>query len=816
MNSEKLQVKIGGMSCSFCAGTVSQACERMDGVSKASVSLAHEEALIEYDPNRVTPAAIKDTLLSLGYTVRDPKKVRSHEEQEAELLRERNRLLWTAGFTTVALGIMVSMWFNSHQPWFPWLMMGLALITVFGGGWHILIMAFQALRRGIFNQHVLMEFGAFAGLIGGFLGFFRPNFPSSEFFGVAIFVTAYHILSGYTSLLVRTRSSQAVNKLLDLQPPTARVVHDGKELEISIADVKLDDMVRVRPGEQIPVDGNVVEGQSDVNESLVTGESIPVEKSAGEQVIGGSVNGSGTLLLKVIHVGEESFLQRVVRYVEEARAMKPGILLLLDRILKVYVPVVVSFSAVAFIIWSLGAWLATGQADFTRAIFASLAVLVMGYPCALGMASPLAMIRGGGIAAQEGILMRSGEAFQIFKDVRKVVLDKTGTITKGKPEVVNVVAIGNLSIEVEKYNPGNLTQNLLRVLQLAASAEKHSEHPLARAVVEYAEGEGLELEDVKDFQVTPGKGVRGFLNGEPLLVGSLRFLEEEKISLGEGKSEAERLENEGKTVIGISNNGKLKGLIALADTLKEDAIEAITLLKNAGLEPVMITGDNQRTADVIAAKVGITEVMAQVLPDQKAEQVRKLQKEGFRVAMVGDGINDAPALMQADVGIAIGAGTDIAIESSDIILMGNRLSGVANAFHIAKNSYRKTVQNLSLAFVFNGIGIPLAATGLVYPVWAMIAMAASVTTVLFNSFGGRLIPKPKKKKSEIQSLSFKVPTIYCGGCLSNLQNTLSQSAGVHGVQGDLDTKKIIVTYDHRIIDNEGIQGIIAQTGFTIG
>jgi len=522
----------------------------------------------------------------------------------------------------------------------------------------------------------------------------------------------------------------------------------------------------------------------------------------GDEVIGGSVNGSGTLLVKVTRIGEESFLQRVVRYVEEARAMKPSILQLLDRILKVYVPVVVSFSAGAFILWTLGAWLVTGQPNFTRAIFAALAVLVMGYPCALGMATPRAMIRGGGMAAQKGILMRSGEAFQVFKDVRKVVLDKTGTITRGEPRVVKVVAIGNSGRE--------------EVLRLTASAEKYSEHPLARAVVEQAEQEEIALSDVKDFQVVPGRGVRGSLNGKQLLVGSLRFLEEENINLSTAHSEAEALENEGKTVVGVSTNGTLTGLIALADTLKEDAAEAIARLKNAGLEPVMITGDNQRTAEAVAAEVGIAEVMAQVLPDQKAAQVRKLQGEGYRVAMVGDGINDAPALMQADVGIAIGAGTDVAIESSDIILIGNRLGGAVDAFHIAKNSYQKTVQNLSLAFVFNGLGIPLAVTGLVNPVWAMVAMAASVSMVLLNSFGGRLIPKQKGKLSASHEITLKVPTMHCEGCLNNIQNTLGQRAGVQKVDGDLNTKNITVIYDQGIIDKESIREGISEAGFVVG
>ena len=511
-----------------------------------------------------------------------------------------------------------------------------------------------------------------------------------------------------------------MRRLLDLQPPTARVIRNGSEEEVPIEEVCPSNLVRVRPGESIPVDGEVWEGGSSVDESLVTGESIPREKTVGDEVIGGSLNGSGTLIVKVIKIGEESFLQKVAGYVEEARAMKPGVLQLVDRVLKVFVPGVLVFAGLAFLVWILVPWITTGGPDFTRAIFAVLAVFVMGYPCALGMATPLAMIRGGGIAAQKGILMRSGEAFQVLKDIKKVIFDKTGTITKGEPEVVDVVPLGSYEVQ--------------EVLKIAASAESSSEHPLARAIVEKADEDGISLDKVVDFQTSPGLGVKVSLDGKEVLVGSLRYLERHGVDISEGKGQAQTLEEEGKTVVAVGVEGKLAGLMAISDTIKEDAVEAITRLKEADLEPIMITGDNARTAHAVAGQVGISDVMAEVLPDRKADRVRKLQSQGYKVAMVGDGINDAPALMQADVGIAIGAGTDIAIESSDVILLGERLEGVVDAYYIGKKSYRKTIQNLILAFSFNGVGVPLALTGLVHPVWAMIAMAASVSTVLINSF----------------------------------------------------------------------------------
>ncbi|MDP9350315.1 MAG: HAD-IC family P-type ATPase, partial [Chloroflexota bacterium] len=434
---ERLQLKIGGMSCSFCVASITKAFSRMEGVRDSSVNLAHEEALIEYEPDKVTPNQLKETLLDLGYTVRDAGKVRTFEEEEAELRRERNNLLLAAGSALVSITTMALMWLEllpmpAALPYLLWLMPTLALATVFGPGWHILTMAWASLRRGILNQHVLLEFGAFAGLVGGFAGFVFPVFPIADFFAVAVFITTYHLLSGYVSLRVRTRSSQAVRKLLALVPPTARVVRDGREEEVPVEQVQPGDLVRIRPGESIPVDGEVVEGASGVDQSLVTGESIPEEKEPGDEVIGGSINQTGTLLVRVTKVGEESFLSQVARQVEEARALKPGILALVDRILMVYVPAVLVFAGAAILIWTLGAWLVTGEVNLTRAVFAALAVLVMGYPCALGMATPLAMIRGGGMAAERGILMRSAEAFQVLKDVRRVVLDKTGTITRGE------------------------------------------------------------------------------------------------------------------------------------------------------------------------------------------------------------------------------------------------------------------------------------------------------------------------------------------------------------------------------------------------
>ncbi len=778
MALEKLQVKIGGMACSFCVETITKGLGRTDGVAEVNVSLAHEEALIAYDPRRVTAATLTDTLRSLGYTVRDPNKLRTFEDEEAELAHERDRLIIAGTAAWIGFMVMLLMWVGRHHPLAHWLMAALALIMVFGPGLYILKMAWASVRRRILNQHVLMEISAFGGLVGGAIGLYNPIFRSYEFFGVSVFVAAYHILGGYTSLLVRTRASQAVKKLLSLRPPTARVVRNGAEAEVPIAEVRKGDVVRVRPGEQVPVDGVVVEGASAVNESLVSGEPLPREKLPGHEVIGGSVNQSGTLLVRVTRVAEESFLEQVARHIQEARALKPGILLLLDRILKYFVPGVLTVAVLAFVFWALGARLLWGAPDWERAVLAALAVLVMGYPCALGMATPLAMIRGGGEAARQGILMRSAASFQTCKDVSVVVLDKTGTITHGEPRVVEVVPAHGFTAE--------------SLLAFVASAEQVSEHPLGQAVVKAAQMKALKLERVEDFEAVAGEGVRARVAGKPVLVGTLRFLEESGIETGLGQPVATR-EERAQTVIVVGIAGRAAGFIALADTVKPDAAEAIARFRASGIEPVMITGDNERTARAVAEQVGITEVFAQVLPPDKAARVRALQRQGRRVAMVGDGINDAPALMQADVGIAIGAGTDIAIESADVVLVGERLTAAVDAYHIARRTYGKTVQNLALAFSFNGIGVPLATTGLVMPVWAMIAMAASVTAVLLNSFWGRLIPQRTRPEPKVEQVTLTVPSIHCTGCVTKIRDELSKLPVVVAVDGDPHSKQVVVT-----------------------
>ena len=731
MGATQTQFNVGGMACSFCAESIEKAYRRREGVERVDVSLAHEEVLVQYDDDLLSEVEIKDTLRQLGYTIRDPEKAKRYEQQQAELAAGRRRLLLAGSASLVVAGLMgwmifVRGQFESASRAMDLFTLALALGTMVGPGRYITAKASQSLRRGILNQHVLLEAGAFAGLLGGLLGLFVfSGFPTVHFFAVSVFITTYHILSEYTSLVVRTRASQAVQDLLDLRPETARRVTDDGVAAVPVEDLTAGDYVRVKPGEHIPIDGEVVEGASTVDESVATGESMPAEKGEGDEVIGGSVNETGTLLVAVTATGEDAFLNQVAREIEEARAMKPGIVQLADRVLRYFVPGVLTIAALSFSLWVVGSLAWGGEANLQRGAFAALAVLVLGYPCAFGMATPLALIRGGGEAARRGILLRSGDAFQIFPDIDTIVLDKTGTITVGEPTVKTVVAVEG---------------DERAVLSTAASAEAFSGHPLADAILDHAGEEGVEYVDPQEFDSVTGNGVRATLSGESeVLVGKPGWLAEESVDLSAGTADIERLQGKGLTVSGVVRDGSLIGLLGVGDEIKRDAADAIRRMKEAGITPMMLTGDNERTAEAVAAEVGIERVMADVLPDEKREEIGRLQENGDRVAMVGDGINDAPALTQADVGIAVGAGTDIAIESADVVLLGEGLGGVMDAREIGTESYRTTRQNLVAAFSFNGIGVAAATTGLVHPVWAMIAMVLSVSVVLANSFAGQLL-----------------------------------------------------------------------------
>jgi Cu+-exporting ATPase len=730
--TEQLQVTVGGMHCSLCTESITEGLENMNGVADADVSLAHEEALVRYDPAQVDESEIWSILQDLGYEPRQPDPEERFETEQEDLAAARRKAIIAGGLLVGVSALMAGNVFLpefTSIPVYAYAIGALALGTFFGPARAIIFRnGWQSLRRGILNQDLLVSVAATGGLIGGFVGLVNPAFPADGFFGATVFVLAFHLIGGYAAVKVHVEASQSVRQLLDLEPPTAhKITDDGTETDVSREDLAVGDRVRVRPGERIPVDGTVVSGTSAVDESLVTGESTPQEKHDGDEVVGGSINQDGSLTIEVTQTGEDTFLRSVAQQVAEARALKPGILRLVDRVLVVFVPIVFSLAALGFLLWSLGAWIWTGEANFVRAGFAALSVLIMGYPCALGMATPLAIVRGSSEAAEKGILMRSGEAFHVFKDIDTMLLDKTGTLTRGEPEVGEVISLTDESQD--------------DILQLAAAAEHPSEHPLARAIVTAAQEKEVSIPEADDFDATPGKGVTAAVENRSVTVGSPRFVEGEGADLSQVREQIENLQQTGSTVVVVAVDSSPAGLVGLADPLKDDAAEMVERLNTADIEPVMLTGDNEQTARTIVERVGIDDYRAEVLPDDKSAVVRELQEQDRQVAMVGDGINDAPALMQADVGIAIEAGTDITIDAADIVLTGSQLTILLEARELARRSYRLTLTNVGTALVFNGVGVIAAVSGLLQPVWAMVAMGLSVSLVLANSFAGRLVPK---------------------------------------------------------------------------
>ncbi len=799
MTAARLHLKLGGMHCSLCVRSVERALGRLPGVGSAQVSIAHEEVLVTYDPERVTPGKIRQTLEALGFEPREPDEAGLLAAQERELARARRKAIQAGKLLVLAAGLMAATHLHGPTPAGMLAMAALALYTGAGPARFILLQnGWQSLRRGILNQDVLVSASALAGLIGGLAGLLGADLPAGEFFGAAVFVLAFHLVGGYASVAVHVRASQSVRRLLSLAPATARrLTPDGAEEEVRVDRLRPGDRVWIRPGQRIPVDGRVVAGALTVDESLVTGEPWPVDKLPGDEVVGGALNLAGAAVVEVTRVGEESFLRTVARQVAEARALKPGILRLVDRVLLVYVPLVFGAAALGLIFWSVGAVLLWGQPDFGRAAAAALGALIMGYPCALGMATPLAIIRAGGEAATRGILLRSPEAFQVFRMVDTVIFDKTGTLTVGKPAVGAVRPVPGWSED--------------EVLRLAAGAELPAEHPLGRAIVQAARERALEPPVPAEFSAEPGLGVRAAVGGRRVLVGSARLLGREGIDPAGLQSLAAEVEGRGQTAVLVAVDGMPVGVIGLADQPKADAPETIRTLKRRGITPVLFTGDSELVARAVAGTLGIEQVRARLLPGEKAAAVRELQGAGRRVAFVGDGINDAPALMQADVGVALGTGADVTLEAADVVIVGDRLGRVVDALELAGGSYGLTLRNVAFALAFNGAGLLAALTGRVTPVWAMGAMAASVSLVVLSSLLARLGPGGGR----VRELVLRVPDIHCEGCLERIRQAVGRLGGVEGITGDPGLKVVRVTYREGAVDPAAIREAVVTAGFKV-
>lgn len=739
MTEEKVMLALSGLNCASCAQRVEKALQNIPGVKEAAVNFATARATVIYDPALVKATALVEAVDSAGYRADFKPETDREPDKDLHLLQETfRRARWAWIFTfPVALWMLPHMFAGelSHG-WPNPLVFNLGMIllatpVIFWAGRDTLSSALKAIRHKTASMDVLIAMGTLAAYATGLAWFVAPV---ENYAGISAMIMAFHLTGRYIETRARGRASQAITQLLKLEAKTATVLIGGLERQIPLAEIQVGHVMVVRPGEKIPADGKVIAGTGTVDESMATGESMPVAKNTGDEVIGATINQEGFLKVEATRVGRDTFLAQVIRMVEQAQGTKVPVQKFADRVTAYFVPAVLIAAVVTFLAWlvfpghlravSLAAspvlpWVNPDLSTFTLAMFAAVAVLVIACPCALGLATPTALMVGSGLGAENGILIRRGEAIQTMQEVDIIVFDKTGTITKGKPEVTGIISAGDHPVE--------------EVLSLAASVEAGSEHPLARAIVKAAGDRGLPAKELTGFASVAGKGVRASAGNLEILAGSRKFMEENSIGFHILEEKIQALEDDGKTVILVAAGGALTGAVAVADTLKDDSAASIRELKKMGFKTAMITGDNRRTAAAIARQAGITELRAEVLPEGKAAEITRLQEEGKIVAMVGDGINDAPALTRADVGIAIGTGTDIAIEAADITLVRGNLSAVVSAVKLSRATFRKIKGNLFWAFIYNTVAIPLAALGLLHPVLAEIAMALSSISVITNS-----------------------------------------------------------------------------------
>jgi len=711
---------VGGMSCAACAASIEKALQKTSGVREAVVNFAAEKVTVTYDPQITGPNIFREIIAELGYSVRDAETADRISDQDrqsreqAELAARKRVLIFAMSVTILTeLAMLFQYTHNLHLPAHNWLMFLAATPIVFWAGLPTHRGAWRSIRRGSANMEVLISLGTLAAYGWGIVAFFRPHTVS--FMGISGMIISFHLLGRYLEAIAKSKTSSAIRKLLQLGAKTAVIRQNGQEIELPVEQVRVGDLIIVRPGEKIPVDGEIIEGFTSIDESMVSGESIPVEKTVGDRVTGATINRHGLIVFRATRVGKDTFLAQIIRMVEQAQGSKAPIQVLADRVTGYFVPVVLAIAALTFVGWLLYG----GQEFMERAVFSAVAVLVIACPCALGMATPTAIMVGTGLGAENGILVKDAESLQTLLKVDAIIFDKTGTITKGEPSLTDLIPLNDLGEQ--------------ELLMLAAGGEAGSEHPLGQAIVKAAVDKGLDLLKIEEFAALPGMGIYAKTDGRELLLGNRKLMAEHGLNTASAEEALSTLEYEGKTAIIAALDGKLAGIIAVADTVKEDSRRAIAALSSTGRQIFMLTGDNERTAGSIAREVGIRRVLAQVLPDQKEAEVRKLQAEGQTVAMVGDGINDAPALAQANVGIAIGTGTDIAIEAADVTLIRGDLSSIVTLFRLAQSTFKIIKQNLGWAFGYNVLAIPIAASGQLRPEIAALAMAMSSVSVLLNS-----------------------------------------------------------------------------------
>ncbi len=712
--SGRLTFLVGGMHCATCAGNIEGKLGSLAGVKSVAVNFAAEKATVEYDPSQIDRAGIFREVRTLGYVPRE-----EEEEAESEGRRELYWLLYSVALTIPILVLTYTGLIGSGR---AYALFALTTILQFTAGFIFYSGSYHSLKNKSANMDVLIALGISAAyLYSVAVTFFPSAMPASHlFYETSALLICFVRFGKMLEARAKGRASRALRKLLELQADRARLLTDEGEREVAASDVGVGDVVLVKAGEKIPVDGVIVEGSSSVDESMLTGESIPVDREPGDEVAGATINRTGVLKIRATRVGKDSVLSLIVRMVEEAQGDKAPIQRFADTVSNYFVPAVVLAAVVTFALWLVFGTPATGGSVFILALSAAIAVLVIACPCALGLATPTAIMVGSGVGLNRGILFKKASVLENISRLQTLVFDKTGTVTRGKPQVTDVLALDGSMAEDE-------------LLRLAAAAESRSSHPLAEAVTEEARARGVEPRNVSQCEELGGKGIVCKLDDGELAVGNLKLLEKYGVDYSQAAQHADRLMSEGKTLIYVASGGKLKGLVALADTPKENAAQALGELRKLGLKTCMITGDNRRVAEAIARQLGIEEVEAEVLPEDKIETVRKYQANKLRVGMVGDGINDAPALAQADIGVAIGSGTDIAKETGDVVLVRSDLMDVVRAIRLGRFTLRKVKQNLFWAMIYNSLGIPIAAFGLLEPQWAGLAMALSSVSVVTNS-----------------------------------------------------------------------------------
>ncbi|WP_431020052.1 heavy metal translocating P-type ATPase [Bacillus safensis] len=726
---EQAEFDIEGMTCAACANRIEKKINRMDGVDHGSVNFALETLQVTYHPGQTSTNDIKDVVQSIGYSLIEPAADQAEEgkkdHRQAAIEKQTARFLFSMILSLPLLWAMVSHFSFTSFIWLPeafmnpWVQLALAAPVQFIVGWPFYVGAYKALRNKSANMDVLVALGTsaafFYSLYESIQSAIRGTHEAALYYETSAVLITLIVLGKLMEARAKGRSSEAIQKLMGLQAKEAVIERDGKQMTVPISDVKVNDLVFVKPGEKVPVDGEIIEGTTAIDESMITGESLPVDKTAGDMVIGATINKNGFIKIKATKVGKETALSQIIRVVEQAQGSKAPIQRMADQISGIFVPVVVGIAVLTFLIW----FFFVDPGNVTSALETFIAVIVIACPCALGLATPTSIMAGSGRAAESGILFKGGEHLEVTQSLDTVVLDKTGTVTKGEPSLTDVLAYANWTEDT--------------LLQLAGSAEQQSEHPLARAITDGMKERGLEAVEVEAFQADPGHGIEAKAAGHKLLIGTRKLLQKHHIQYEQMEASVTTLEEQGKTAMLVAIDGEVAGIVAVADTIKSSSPQAISRLKEQGIHVVMMTGDNKLTAEAIAKQAGIDHVIAEVLPEEKAAHIAALQEQGKKVAMVGDGINDAPALATANIGMAVGTGTDVAMEAADITLMTGDLHAIADALEFSKKTMRNIKQNLFWALAYNCIGIPIAAFGFLAPWLAGAAMAFSSVSVVLNA-----------------------------------------------------------------------------------